>query len=52
MWSHDANEAEGKVEADLPTSWETGEINEGGAVLENGKRIKWEMMYGGHAELD
>lgn len=52
VWSHDANEAEGKVEADLPTSWETGEINEGGAVLENGKRIKWEMMYGGHAELD
>lgn len=31
-----------------------GEINEGdsgGAVLENRERIKWEMMYGGHAEL-
>lgn len=55
VWSRDANEAEGKVESGPANVLRETEINEGdggGAVLENGERIKWEMMYGGHAVRD
>lgn len=55
VWSQDANEAEGKVEADLPTVLGEEKLMEETAEVQFWKmesRIKWEMMYGGAAELD
>lgn len=44
------------MEADLPmSSWGGEKLMKGtaeGQFWENGKRIKWEMMYGGQAEPD